>query len=103
MEGRNEKYPFLSSCNISFRRSVINGILQDIVNLNDELVRNGEEGVMMVKNHNGSNSTLLKVSIFSSYYRFDRNFKEAHVMKTMLKELNTEQSYEQRIPINVND
>ena len=52
MEDRNVKYPFLDACNISFIRSIINGILQDIVNLNDELVSNGEEGVMKVKTHN---------------------------------------------------
>ena len=67
------------------------------MNLNDELVSNGEKGVMKVKNHNGSRINLIKIPTVSSYYRFQRNFKEADVMKTIFKEINSEKSYEQGV------
>ena len=76
---------------------MINDILQDLIKLNEELVNNGDEGVMKVKHHNGSKSTLINIPSFSSYYWFQRNYRETDMMKVMFKENNTDQSHEQGI------
>ena len=33
--------------------SIINGLLKDLIKLNEELMNNGDKGVMKINNHNG--------------------------------------------------